>query len=240
MRDDQLAEFDERRRAAGIEPVFVHSTYLINIASPNPEVQARSVVLASQERAAAATIGAAGLVVHAGSGAPGEGTQALARAAASVRVMLEEHGPPILLELTAGGGGSVASTVPHAAMLLDAIAADDVGLCLDTCHLLSAGYPLDQPGAGPTPFEELRTAGIASRLKLLHANDSRDERGSRRDRHAHVGDGTIGPEGFAAILADETVRDLPILIETPGDEPEDLRNLATLRRLAAFERSGPG
>ena len=239
-RDDQLEEFAERRRAAGIDPVFVHSTYLINIASPNTEIQARSVVLASQERAAAASIGAAGLVVHAGSGRPGERTPAMARAAASVKVIMEAPGPPVLLELTAGGGGSVASTVAHASMLLEAIDDERVGLVLDTCHLLSAGYPLDEPGTAPTPFEELRDAGLASRLRLIHANDSRDARGSKRDRHAHIGKGTIGEAGFAAILGDETVRDLPILIETPDDEPEDLQNLATLRRLAAFERSGPG
>ena len=234
-RDDQLEEFTARRRTAGIGPVFVHSSYLINIASPNPQVQARSVVLAGQERAAAGSIGADGLVVHAGSGAPGERTAAMERAAASIKVILDAPGPPVLLELTAGGGGSVASTIPHAAMLLEAIDDERVGLVLDTCHLLSAGYPLDEPGAAPTPFEELREAGLAGRLRLLHANDSRDARGSRRDRHAHIGRGTIGDEGFAAILADETVRKLPILIETPDDEPEDLRNLASLRRLAAFD-----
>ena len=239
-RQEQLEEFAERRRAASIGPVFVHSTYLINIASANPAVQAQSVVLASQERVAAAAIGADGLVVHAGSGAPGERTHALERAAASVKVILESPGPPVLLELTAGGGGSVASTVGHAAMLLAAIEDERAGLCLDTCHLLSAGYPLDEPGAGSTPFEELREAGLASRLKLIHANDSRDARGSKRDRHAHIGEGTIGERGFAAILADETVRRLPILIETPDDEPEDIRNLATLRRLASFDGSGPG
>ncbi len=232
-RDDQLREFAERRRAAGIGPLFVHSSYLINIASPDPAVQARSVVLASQERAAAWAIGADGLVVHAGSGVPGERRHAMERAAASVRVILDAPGPPVLLELTAGGGGSVASTIPHAAMLLEAIGEDEqLGLCLDTCHLLSAGYALDDPGAGPSPFEEARGAGLGSRVKLLHANDSRDARGSRRDRHTHIGEGSIGADGFRAILADETVRGLPILIETPGDEPEDLRNLATLRILA--------
>jgi deoxyribonuclease-4 len=232
-RDDLLLEeFAERRRAAGIDPVFVHSSYLINIASPNPAVQAQSVVLAGQERAAAATIGADGLVVHAGSAGLTERTPAMERAAAAAKVLLEAPGPPILLELTAGGGGSVASTVAHAAMLLEAIDDESVGLVFDTCHLLSAGYPLDDPGSGSTPFEELREAGLASRLKLIHGNDSRDARGSKRDRHAHVGEGTIGREGFAAILADETVRGLPVLIETPGDEPEDIRNLATLRDLA--------
>jgi deoxyribonuclease IV len=239
-RDERLEEFAERRRVAGIDPVFVHSSYLINVASPNPAVQGQSVILASQERIAASSIGADGLVVHAGSGGLGERTAAMERAAASVKFLLEAPSPPVLLELTAGGSGSVASTIPHAQMLLEAIDDERVGLVLDTCHLLSAGYPLDEPGTGPTPFEELREAGLASRLNLLHANDSRDARGSKRDRHAHIGKGTIGEHGFAAILADETVRKLPIVIETPDDEPEDLQNLATLRRLAAFDGPAPG
>ena len=236
-RGDQLSEFDERRRNAGIGPVFVHSSYLINIASPNPEFVARSIELARTEREEAAALGAEGIVIHSGAGGPGERAQAVQRATASVRAILGESSSlPVVLELMAGGAGTVASTVPQAVELLDFLEMDQrVGLCLDTCHLFSAGYPLDDPASAAAPFEELRSAGLSSRLRLLHANDSRDARGSRRDRHAHVGDGSIGEEGFRAVLRDPLLRELPILIETPGDEEEDRRNLATLRRLAEFD-----
>ena len=231
---DAAAEFRERRETAGIGPVFVHSTYLINIASPDDAVLRRSAILAAGELAAAAEIGADGLIVHAGTGGMRPGPEALTRAAASVLALAGDGGGPmVLLELTAGGGGSVASNVGQAAALLDAVGGHPhVGLCLDTCHLFAAGYALDDPSAAATPFEELRARGLADRLRVLHANDARDPRGSRRDRHAHVGTGHIGEAGFAAILADPTVRGLPVLIETPGHEEEDLRNLATLRRLA--------
>jgi deoxyribonuclease-4 len=242
VRDEQVHEFDARRRRAGIDPVFVHSSYLINIASPDPRFLARSIDLARAERDAASSIGADGIVIHSGAGGPGERAEAVRRAAASVEAILGDAAdPPVILELTAGGLGTVASTIAAAAELIEGLGGDDrVKLCLDTCHLLSAGYRLDDPEAAASPFEELRRAGLDGRLRLLHANDSRDARGSRRDRHAHVGTGTIGETGFAAILGDVTVRQLPILIETPGDEPEDIANLATLRRLAAFDGTASG
>ena len=231
---EEAAEFEERRRAAGISPVVVHASYLVNIASTSPEFVERSVLLARQERAVAGAMGADGLVVHAGSGG-GEGRAlALARASSSVRAILEDDGPPVILELTAGGTGTVASRIPEVAELIDELGGDDrLGICLDTCHLLSAGYPLDDPAVARRPFDELRGHGLAERLRVLHANDSRDARGSRRDRHAHVGQGTIGEAGFAAVLADPALAGCAVLIETPGHEEEDRQNLATLRRLAA-------
>jgi deoxyribonuclease-4 len=231
---DAAAELRERRAAAGIGPMFVHSSYLINIASPDDAFLHRSAVLARRELEAAAEIGADGLIVHAGAGGAGTGGSSLERAAASVLAVVgDDDGPQVVLELTAGGGGSVAATIPQAAALLAAIGDHPrVGLCLDTCHLFAAGYPLDDPRSASRPFDELRSAGLAERLRVIHANDARDPRGSRRDRHAHVGDGCLGEEGFAAILSDPLVRELPVLIETPGHEEEDRRNLATLRRLA--------
>lgn len=236
-------ELRERRTAAGIAPLFVHSSYLINIASSDDDVLRRSAVLARQELDAAEEIGADGLIVHAGAGGVRPGRTALERAAASVLAVVgDDGGPEVLLELTAGGGGSVASTIPHAVALFEAIGNHpQVGLCLDLCHLFAAGYPLDDPAQAARPFDELRQTGLAERLRAIHGNDARDPRGSRRDRHAHVGRGLIGEEGFSAILSDPLVRRMPILIETPGHEEEDLANLAALRRLASsFDRRGLG
>ncbi len=221
---------------AGDLTVFVHSSYLINIASPDDGFLTRSAVLARRELEAAAEIGAQGLIVHAGAGGGASRGGAVERAAASVLAIAgeEDLGPEVVLELTAGGGESVAATISQVSALVDALGGDPrVGLCLDTCHLFAAGYPLDDPSGAGQPFDELRERGLDGRLRVLHANDARDARGSRRDRHAHVGTGEIGEAGFAAILADPLVRRLPILIETPGHEEEDRVNLATLRRLAA-------
>ena len=230
-------ELRSRRAAAGIGPLFVHSSYLINIASPDDDFLRRSAVLTRQELDAAAEIGADGLIVHAGAGGGAvPGAAALERAAASVLAVLgdDDEGPDVVLELTAGGQGSVASTVPQAVALMEALGRHPrVGLCLDLCHLFAAGYALDDPAQATRPFDELREAGLDERLRAVHGNDAAGSRGSRLDRHAHVGQGSIGKAGFAAILADPLVRTMPILIETPGHEDEDVANLATLRRLAS-------
>jgi deoxyribonuclease-4 len=234
-RPDLAAEFRERRLVSALGSVFVHSSYLVNIASPNPGFLRRSVDLARAELAAAAALGADGLVVHAGAGGTGERTAAVERAATSTVAIAEEaDGPPVLLELTAGGAGTVASTIPQAAELLDAAHGHPrIGLCLDTCHLFAAGYPLDKEDGALTCLDEVRTHGLAGRLRLVHANDARDPRGSRRDRHADPGRGHIGEVGFRALLADLALRHLAALAEVPGREEDHRRIVAALRRMAA-------
>ena len=230
--DETAAEFAERRAESGIGPVVAHASYMVNIASPDEGFRKRSVELASRELEIVGAIGGDGLVVHAGSGGPADHSEALDRAASSLRA-LAEVGPPVLLELTAGGKGAVAGTLAQAAQVFDAIDGHpNVLLCIDTCHLFAAGAPLDDPDGVRETFAELRELKLEDRLRLIHANDSRDPRDSRRDRHTHVGEGFIGEAGFAAILAEPAVQRAAAIIETPGDEDEARKNLATLRRLA--------
>jgi deoxyribonuclease-4 len=235
VRPDLAEEFRERRREAGIEAVFVHASYLVNIASPTPAFLERSVELARRELETAAALGADGLVVHAGAGGPGERAAAVRRAAVSAAAIADdgEHGPAVLLELTAGGAGTVASTVPQASELLEAAGGHPrLGLCLDTCHLFAAGYPLDQEDGVAACLGELHAAGLDARLELVHANDARDPRGSRRDRHADPGRGHIGEVGFTALFRHPSLRDRTVLAEVPGKEREHARVVADLRRLA--------
>ena len=239
LRADAILEFQEARDAAGVGPVFAHSSYLVNIASPDPAFRRRSVDLARFELDAVAALGVDGLVVHAGAGGSGERPAAVERAARSVVDILGPGGgPDVVLELTAGGAGTVASTIPQAAELLDAVGRHPrAGLCLDTCHLFAAGAPLDTPEGAARALDGLRRHGLARRLRLVHGNDARDPCGSRRDRHTHPGEGFIGETGFRAILADPAVRRCPVLVETRGHEEEHRRDVATLRRLAG--RDGP-
>lgn len=233
LRHAAVNELRERLEGSPVEAVFVHSTYLINVASPDPAFHRRSIDLAIAELGAAAAIGADGLVVHAGAGGASEREGAVARAGEAVREMASLGGPPVLLELTAGGAGSVASTIPQAAELLAAVDHPRVGLCLDTCHLFAAGYALDDPDLARTPFDELRDLDLADRLGLVHGNDTRAPRGSRLDRHEHPGLGAIGEAGFRALLADPLLREAAVLVETKGHEEEHGRDVAALRRLAA-------
>jgi deoxyribonuclease-4 len=233
-RPGAVREFEEARRAAGMGPVFAHSSYLVNVASPDEGFRRRSVDLARRELDAVGELGAEGLVIHAGAGGSGERPAAVERAATSVlSIAGEGDGPEVVLELTAGGGGTVASTIPQAAELFDAVGRHPrVTLCLDICHLFAAGAPLDEPDGVAETLSDLRRYRLSRKLRLVHANDARDPRGSRRDRHTHPGDGFIGEKGFRAILGHPAVRRCAVLVETRGGSEEHGRDVATLRRLA--------
>jgi deoxyribonuclease IV len=234
--DADAWEFAERRLAARIAPGYGHTTYLVNIASPDPDFWRRSVELARLEMEAVATLGLDGLVVHAGAGGPVERPAAVERAALAIQTIVGDvDGPELVLEMTAGGAGTVASTFPQAAELLEAAGPHTrVSLCIDTCHLFAAGYGLDTPRGVKEAFEELREHRLASRVKVVHANDAKFPLGSHLDRHQHIGQGFIGDRGFRAILAEATVRRAAVLIETPGELEDDLRNIGRLRRLAGL------
>lgn len=235
--EESAREFARRWREARIGPLFFHAPYMVNVASPSADFRRRSVELARATVELAEAVGAEGVVVHAGAaGARTERRRALELAAASLLAVAEAaRRTDLLVELTAGGAGTVAATLPEARELLEAAGGHPrLGLCLDTCHLFAAGYPLDDPAGVAGTFDELRSLRLAGRVRLVHANDSKFPRGRRQDRHTHIGEGHIGEAGFRAILADPTVRRCPLVVETPGRLEDHARNIATLRRLAAL------
>jgi deoxyribonuclease-4 len=213
--------------------MFVHAPYVVNLASPVPEFLDRSIDVVRRSVAAASSVGANGYVVHAGSGGPGEPAEAFHRAVSALRAVPPQGDCDVVVELTAGTAGSVAATFPEAARLFDAVDDHRLKLCADTCHLFAAGYALDEPEGVAACFEELRTSGLDDRLVLIHANDAKYGRGSRRDRHEHIGQGGIGVEGFFEILHRPEVQHLALVVETPGRLEDHARDIATLRRLAA-------
>jgi len=217
--------------------VFVHAPYLINLGSPTPATLERSVssLAAALERGRA--VGARGVVVHAGSAVAG-GTRT--RAFAQVREHLlplldglDDGGPALLVEPTAGGGVPLASAVddlgPYLANLDDH---PRLGVCFDTCHAYAAGEDLTAPRGVRRILDRLVRVAGRGRLQLVHANDSRDPLGSGRDRHERIGRGTLGLAVFADLLSHPAVRRAAVVLETPGEEPghaEDLRLLRELR-----------
>lgn len=232
-------------RASDVRPLFVHAPYLVNLASPTPATRRHSRTAVEAGLEAAALLGAAGLVVHAGTAAGGSRTVALRRQARAILAALGEglRGPRYLLELTSGAPGHLASRFEEAAQVLDACHGHPrIGLCIDTCHLHAAGYDLSTAAGVAETLERMRTALGRRRLGLVHANDSRDPRGSRRDRHWHVGEGAVGREGFRALVAHPLLRNVPFVCETPGDLEDDRRNIAVLKafREEAGRDAGPG
>jgi deoxyribonuclease-4 len=239
-RADTAETFGAAWRAGGIGPLFVHAPYLVNIASPNPEFRQKSLALCIQSVRACGILEAGGFVVHAGSGGPGEAAPALERSAAVLQATLAEtpDATRLLVELMAGTSGAVASALEEAERLFEAVGDDRLGLVLDTCHLFAKGYALDEPAGVDALFDELGSRGLADRLALIHLNDAKFERGSGRDRHEVVGDGSIGLDGFRAILGRPEVRDLSLVVETPASGAARRAELERIRSLAPSRRSG--
>jgi deoxyribonuclease-4 len=233
--------FGHQWRDAGLGPLFLHAPYMVNVASPVAEFRARSVRLARATVALAEAIGAAGVVVHAGSaGAASDRAAGVERAASSLTSIAgEAETSLVLIELMAGTSGSVASTFSEARELFDEAGMHPgLALCADTCHLFGVGYALDTPEGVAACFRELRRAGLARRLRLIHANDARYPKGSRRDGHANIGRGYIGEEGFRAVLSEAPARRCAVICETPGKSDDHARDIATLKRLAAATDRG--
>ena len=244
--DDEVVLFRRRVAESGIHPVVAHNSYLINIAAASPALRAQSLDALREELDRAARLGLDGLVMHPGSFTTGNEQDGLMLIADGLRQLLDERGaegPMILLEHTAGQGTNLGHRFEHLAAIIERLGGSPrVGVCLDTCHLLTAGYDLCSDVGYRRTFQEFdRIVGL-DRLKLFHLNDSKKPCGSRVDRHEHIGKGCLGLEPFRKLLNDRRFKTLPMLLETPKLEtpesrrrsdvdPWDARNLRTLRRL---------
>jgi deoxyribonuclease-4 len=216
---------DERFRAGCAERdlvPYVHACLLVNLASPTPATVERSVAALEHALARGHAIGAAGVVFHAGSAVTGEHTtQAWRQVRAALSPLLDATagagGPRLLVEPSAGGGRSLAARVEQLADYLDAVDGHPaLGVCLDTCHAWAAGHDLAAPGGMHATLDALVHACGPDRLALVHANDSQDPLGSRRDRHANLGAGLIGAAAFADLLTHPAVAGVPVIVETPS------------------------
>jgi len=241
---------DERFRAglagAGLGPLFVHAPYLVNFASASPVTRERSREVVAATLAKAAAIGAAGVVVHAGAALASGRSAGLASTREALLPLADAitapgtsgagrgvavAGPDLVLELTAGTRGSLASRFDEMAELLAACDHHPrLKVCIDTCHAQAAGYDLGDPAGATKALDEL-FATLGDRVVLVHANDSRDPVGAGRDRHCPIGTGTIGDQGFAAILAHPGLAALPVITETTGDPDQMATDLSRLKRL---------
>jgi deoxyribonuclease IV len=231
--DDAEAErFRETLAASRLRPCVAHLSYVGNVASWDPTTLGRTRELLRETVHACDTLGVNLLVVHTGAGGPQDREAALRTAAQSFRSAVEEAGEVrVLAELMAGTSGAVAS-LPHEAEELFAEVGDErLGLCLDTAHLFAAGVALDDPAGIAALSDELRGRELAPRLALVHANDSVFERGARRDRHADIGDGQIGLDGWRALVNDPVIGWVPWMLETPGDVDRQRADITSLRSL---------
>ena len=223
--------------AAARPPVVAHSAYLINLAAASAELLERSRAALADELERAARLGLDGVVVHPGAhlGAGIEsGLDAIAASLDALLAGLPAAGPRVLLELTAGQGTVLGHSLEQLAAIRERSARSErLAYCLDTCHAFAGGYELGTATAVEEFLGQVdRVLGL-ERVECVHFNDSAHPLGSRKDRHANLGEGRIGLDGFRRLLAEPRLARVPMILETPmgDDELGHARDLATLRRL---------
>ncbi len=241
LTEEEIAQFKARAEETGIQPVVAHTSYLLNLGTPDEALWTRSRDMLITELERCEALGVGWLVLHPGSHV-GSGEEAgLARVAqglGEVHAATPGFCAQILLETTAGQGDSLGHTFQQLARIIELTPQGErLGVCLDTCHVFAAGYELRTAQGYAATMEAFeRTIGL-ERLKALHLNDSKGEFGERKDRHEHIGKGHIGLEGFRNVLNDPRLAGLPGLLETPKGEEleEDRENLRVLRSLVASD-----
>ncbi len=234
--EENFASFRSAVRDSPIEAVVIHAVYLLNCASEDREIRAKSRASLIQSLVVGEAIGAAGVVLHPGSAKRGNVSAAIRRAGKVIREALAEtERCQLHLEDTAGAGGTLGRSFEELSQLIEAVGGDDrVGLCLDSCHLYASGYDVSTPeGLDETLDECDRLVGLA-RLHSLHLNDSMAPLGSNRDRHALLGDGELGDRGISVFVSEPRFERLPCVLETgrEGGAPA-AEDVAKARRLYA-------
>ena len=238
----EIKAFIEHTQRCELESVFAHANYLINLSATNPQFHANSLRALAEELTRADQLELPFLVMHPGAHL-GAGEQAgldkIVGSIDAVHTVLPKVKTKIALETTAGQGSCLGDKFEQIAYVIDNVREPErVCVCLDTAHVHAAGYDLRTESSTRKMFAEFdRTIGI-SRLAALHLNDSKTERGSRVDRHEHIGKGKIGLNAFRFIMRDARFRKIPKVLETPKGKEllEDVENMKTLRYLAETQK----
>lgn len=235
---EDIEEFRKRVKQSRIRPVFVHIPYLANLASPFNKLFYESIKTYIADIREAEALGAQYLVTHMGShkkSGERRGLKRLIRGINRILESTEDTGVTILLENTSGSGSWLGYKFIHQAEVISSVAQKSrVGLCVDTCHAYSAGYDIAAEEGLEMMLSEIDSLIGLRKIKLIHLNDTKDKLGSHHDRHAHIGKGRIGLEGFARIVNHLKLRDVPFILETPKrKEGEDRRNVEAVRRLVS-------
>jgi deoxyribonuclease-4 len=218
--DDDFAEFRAALDASRLKTVVIHAVYLVNCASKEREIRAKSIASLTHALRVGDGIGAGGVVLHAGARKGEPHAPSMKRAAAAIAKALDDSDHcPVLLENTAGTQGPLGRNFDELAGLLDLLdGRRRVGICLDCCHLLASGYEIREPEDLASVLDEFDAKVGLERLRCLHVNDSKIPLGGNRDHHANIGEGELGDRGIATFVSEPRFGELPALIETPGPD----------------------
>jgi len=244
--EEDFAAFREARSVSEIDGLLIHAVYLLNCASDDPEIRARTLTSLIQSLRVGDSIGADAVVLHSGSAKTGAVAPAIERAGELMcEALAESDHCPLHLEDTAGTGGTLGRSFEELGALIEAAGASQrLGICLDSCHLLASGHEIRTADALTRTIDECVAAAGAGRIGSLHLNDSQTPLGSNRDRHANIGEGEIGDDGCAVFLSEPRFAGLPCVLETPGEKRsgptrEEIAHVFALRERGLAARSGP-
>jgi len=238
LEEKELDKYFQAIEETGVTVATSHTSYLINIASPNEELNQKSYYALKEEMERCELLKIPNLVIHPGSHTGSGEETGLNKIADSINKLfaeLDSHNQVnLLLETTAGQGTNLGYTFEQLSYIIDKVEHNEkLGVCLDTCHIFAAGYPLVEPKDYKKTMEKFDEVIGLDRLKIIHINDSKKEFGSKKDRHEHIGKGFIGLDGFRNIVNDRRLKKIPMILETPKGEDlaEDIENLRVLRSL---------
>lgn len=235
---EEVERFLQARQQLDLQPFVIHVNYLVNLASPRPDILEKSIASFRSELERALLLKADYLVVHPGStlgDSPARAIQRVAESIARAAEGLHVDHLAILLEHTAGQGSSLGSRFEELAEIREKtqrLVSFPVAFCLDTAHLIAAGYDITTPQGFQQVVEQIHKILGIDRIPVIHANDSKTPPGSRIDRHEHIGEGYIGNEGFKRLLNHPQLQTKAFILETPFEsEDHDRKNIERLKSL---------
>ncbi len=237
-----LEAFKQARAAADLDPCVIHTPYLINLASEDPKIAAGSLGLLKNDLAVAAVGGIRFVNTHLGSYGKRDRSGGFVSACRLLEAALEDIAPDVYLvmENSVGAGSLCGGTLEELGRFVRSLAHPQLGVCLDTAHAWAAGYAInDQRGVDEFLYEAAEQIGL-DRVHMFHFNDTQVPLGGARDRHHHIGEGNIGFEGFRALAGRPELRGKTAILETPGEEADDARNMQTIRAIFKGALSSSG
>ena len=250
LSSQSIAAFQEAIASKDLDPIVVHTPYLLNLATPDEHLYQRSIAALVLDIKRSAQIGARYVVTHLGSAKEKSKAFGQERVVKALKVVLSQEAPVILLlENSAGAGKGIGSRLEELQEIIDGVEANErLGVCFDSCHGHAAGYDFRTADKANFLAQEVHRTIGRERLSLLHLNDCAGELGSHVDRHEHIGEGKIGLSGFRNLLGQPSFQGIPMILETPKERPrDDLKNLSRIRRICqkisphlSWGKRGPG
>lgn len=232
--EEEASEFQEAMNESGQNPYSIHSTYLVNLATPKDDLLEKSKACLQKELYAAEQLGVEYVVFHPGAHT-GSGREAgIDTITSAVDDLDIPDSVTLLFENTAGKGTTLGKSFGELREMIEGTEQENVGVCIDTCHAHAAGYELGQKEGFEDMIQEIKEDLGLENIEVLHLNDSKDPKGSEKDNHEHIGEGNIGEKGFENIVNCDEFRDLPMILETPNSDEkgykENIEKIKSLRQ----------